>query len=222
MARPSTRTAILDSAEQLVRAVGLVRVTTKAVASAADCSEASIYYHFHDRADLLAEVVARRLGQLNTELAAMRLPEGSDTSTRLATLITAVAAAYSQLIALSSPLLADPEVLSRFRAVLEKHSLSLHGMQAILADHLEAEQQGGRLRSDVDPQTVALIIAGTCHEIALEGHLAGHNQDSNNRDFLTDSPDPGRPDPGSTHGSSTVGLAVHALGTTLSTMLEPS
>jgi AcrR family transcriptional regulator len=60
MARPSRRTVILDDTEDLARTVGLVRVTTKAVAAAAGCSEASIYYHFADRSDLLAEMVAGR------------------------------------------------------------------------------------------------------------------------------------------------------------------
>ncbi|HJY45205.1 MAG TPA: TetR/AcrR family transcriptional regulator [Propionibacteriaceae bacterium] len=172
MARLSTRTAILDATEELARTVGLVRVTTKAVASAAGCSEASIYYHFHDRADLLAEVVAGRMKQVNAELATMPLPEG-DTATRISALIKAVAAAYTNLIALSSPLLADPEVLGRLRAVMEQHSVSLHGMQAIVAERIGQEQQAGRVRSDVDPVMVALVIAGTCHEIALEGHLMG-------------------------------------------------
>jgi len=197
MARPSTRTAILDAAEDLAHTVGLVRVTTKAVASAAGCSEASIYYHFRDRADLLAEVVAGRLEQLSSELAALQMPKEGDTTARLTALIEAVAAAYSQLIGLSSPLLADPEVLGRFRAVLEEHSVSLHGMQATVADRISQEQQAGRLRSDVDPIMVALLIAGTCHEIALEDHLMGQGH----------------------HQSA--GSAVHSLSTTLSTLLEP-
>ncbi len=199
MARGSTRTAILDAAEELARTAGLVRVTTKAVASAAGCSEASIYYHFQDRADLLAEMVAGRMKQVNTQLATMPLPEG-DSATRLSALIKAVAEAYTNLIALSSPLLADPEVLSRLRAVIEKHSVSLHGMQAIVAERIASEQRAGRIRSDVDPVMVALVIAGTCHEIALEGHLMGQAHQ---------------------HMKS-AGATVHSLATTLSTLLEES
>jgi AcrR family transcriptional regulator len=197
VARPSTRTAILDAAEDLARTAGLVRVTTKAVATAAGCSEASIYYHFRDRADLLAEVVARRMKQLNTELATMPIPEEGDAATRLSALIKAVAEAYFQLIALSSPLLADPEVLGRLRATMEQHSVSLYGMQAIVAERISQEQQAGRLRGDVDPVAIALIIAGTCHEIALEGHLTGLG-----------------------HHHNRGGSAVHSLATTLSTLLE--
>ena len=197
MARGSTRTAILDAAEELARTTGLVKVTTKGVASAAGCSEASIYYHFADRADLLAEVVAGRMKQVNTDLATMPLPEG-DSATRLSALIQAVAHAYSNLIALSSPLLADPEVLSRLRAVMNKHSVSLHGMQAIVAERIRTEQQAGRVRNDVDPVMVALIIAGTCHEIALEGHLMGQAH---------------------SHLES-AGSTVHSLATALSTLLE--
>ena len=199
MARPSTRTAILDATEELARTMGLVRVTTKAVASAAGCSEASIYYHFQDRADLLAEVVAGRMKEVNTHLATMPLPEG-DAATRLSALIKAVAEAYTNLIALSSPLLADPEVLGRLRAVMEQHSVSLHGMQAIVAERISQEQRAGRVRGDVDPVMVALVIAGTCHELALEGHLMGQaHQHLKN-----------------------AGSIVHSLSSTLSTLLEES
>ena len=199
MARPNTRTAILDATEELARTVGLVRVTTKAVASAAGCSEASIYYHFQDRADLLAEVVAGRMKEVYIQLATMPLPEG-DPATRLSALIEAVAEAYTGLIGLSSPLLADPEVLGRLRAVMEQHSVSLHGMQAILAERIGQEQEAGRVRSDVDPVMVALVIAGSCHEIALEGHLMGQAHQ---------------------HLKS-AGSTVHSLATTLSTLLEES
>jgi AcrR family transcriptional regulator len=199
MARPSTRTAILDATEELARTVGLVRVTTKAVASAAGCSEASIYYHFQDRADLLAEVVAGRMEEVDNQLATMPLPEG-DSATRISALIEAVAEAYTSLIALSSPLLADPEVLDRLRAVLEKHSVSLHGMQAIVAERIGQEQAAGRVRNDVDPVMVALLIAGTCHEIALEGHLMGQAD----------------------HHLTSAGSTVHSLAATLSTLLEGS
>jgi AcrR family transcriptional regulator len=197
VARGSTRTAILDAAEMLARTAGLGRVTTKAVAGAAGCSEASIYYHFQDRADLLAEMVAGRMKQVYTELATMPLPEG-DSATRLSALIDAVAEAYTNLIALSSPLLADPDVLNRLRTVINQHSVSLHGMQAIVADRIGEEQQAGRIRSDVDSVMVALVIAGTCHEIALEGHLMGqaHSHLKN------------------------AGPTVRSLATTLSTLLE--
>ena len=197
MARPSTRAAILDATEELARTVGLVRVTTKAVANAAGCSEASIYYHFQDRADLLAEVVAGRMKEVYTQLATMPLPEG-DSATRLSALVTAVAEAYTDLIGLSSPLLADPEVLGRLRAVMEQQSVSLHGLQAIVAERISQEQRAGRVRSDVDPAMVALVIAGTCHEIALEGHLMGQ----------------------APQHLKSAGSTVHSLATTLSTLLE--
>src|SRR5687768_17793121 len=92
--------------------------------------------------------------QLNTELATMSIPEDGDAATRLSALIKAVAEAYFQLIALSSPLLADPEVLGRLRATMEQHSVSLHGMQAIVAERISQEQQAGRLRGRSEERRV--------------------------------------------------------------------
>jgi AcrR family transcriptional regulator len=151
----------------------MARVTTKQVAAEADCSEASIYYHFRDRTDLIAEVVAARTAELTTRLGDLPLsPQGSATE-RLAALTAAVAETFAELIGLSSPLFADPQVLERFRAVLVERSLSLHGIQATVAARLGEEQRQGRLREDVDVHTVALLIVGACHEVALEAHLMG-------------------------------------------------
>ena len=81
MARRDTRNVILEAAERVARRSGLARVTTKMVAAEAGCSEASIYYHFRDRTDLLAEVVASRTVQLNASMAKLPLKDGGSAAT---------------------------------------------------------------------------------------------------------------------------------------------
>jgi AcrR family transcriptional regulator len=163
----------MQAAEEVGRRVGLARVTTKEVAAAANCSEASIYYHFENRNDLLAELVARRFAELDEHVSGFQLSDGDRPVERLAALVTVVMEAFVELIGLSAPLFADPDVLAQFRLVLIKRSVSPHGIQATVASHLKEQQRDGNLRDDVNADVLALLIVGACHELALEAHLMG-------------------------------------------------
>jgi AcrR family transcriptional regulator len=185
----------MAAAEEVGRRVGLARVTTKEVAAAAECSEASIYYHFENRNDLLAELVARRFAELNDRMAGFQLTPGDPPAERLTELVTVVMEAFVELIGLSAPLFADPDVLGQFREVLIKRSISPHGIQATVASRLADQQRQGHLRDDVDTDVLALLLVGACHELALEAHLMG------------------------TAESSTPGAVAQEIGTTFATLL---
>lgn len=172
MARRDTRDAILKAAEDAGLRLGFGRVTTKEVARVAGCSEAAIYYHFKDRTDLLAEVVSRRFSDAEANLGDLEL-EGPTLSDRLATLSATLVRMFDGLIALSAPLVADPDILLRFRGVLEERGISPHAIQKAIASRLRREQTDGGMREDVDVHAVALMITGACHQIALERHLMG-------------------------------------------------
>src|SRR5947209_11774896 len=58
------REAILDAALQLLRERGIARVTSREVASTAGVSEASVFYHYKDRARLLRAVFEQGLRPL--------------------------------------------------------------------------------------------------------------------------------------------------------------
>ena len=173
MPRRDTRTVIMAAAEEVGRRVGLARVTTKEVAAVAECSEASIYYHFENRNDLLAELVARRFAELTERMAGFQPSANDPVTEQLNGLVTVVMEAFVELIGLSAPLFADPEVLGQFREVLIKRSISPHGIQVTVASRLGDLQRQRLLRDDVDVNVVALLIVGACHELALESHLMG-------------------------------------------------
>jgi hypothetical protein len=103
--------------------------------------------------------------------------------------------AFVELIRLSAPLFADPDVLGQFREVLIKRSISPHGIQATVASRLADQQRQGHLRDDVDTDVLALLLVGACHELALEAHLMG------------------------TAENSTPGAAALEIGTTFATLL---
>lgn len=166
---------MLTAAERIAAEHGVAAVTTKEVARVADCSQGSIYNHFRDRSDLLAQVVANRM--LATA-AAIAGHDGDGPATdrrhRLRQLVRAVADAYAQLIALSTSLVADPEVRRRFAAVLEERKASPECINEAVAGLLASAQTEGLLRGDVDAAAVAALLTGACHQAALHAHLAGH------------------------------------------------
>src|SRR5499427_3210198 len=60
----TTRDLILDAAASTIRTIGLGHSTTKQIASAAGLSEAALYRHFADKAELFLCVIGERLPQL--------------------------------------------------------------------------------------------------------------------------------------------------------------
>src|SRR5437660_9678895 len=71
------REAILAAALQLLRERGIARVTSREVASLAGVSEASVFYHYKDRAGLLRAVFEQGLQPLRSLAAGGGLP-GAD------------------------------------------------------------------------------------------------------------------------------------------------
>ena len=77
-ARPvTTRDAILDAAQQVMHTLGLANTTTREIASAAGLSEAALYKHFDDKADLFLCLLRERLPDLSAGSPRPAEPRGS-------------------------------------------------------------------------------------------------------------------------------------------------
>ena len=172
MPKRDVRAEILTAAERLAIERGFGGVTTKEVARAAGCSEGSIYNHFRDRSDLLAQVVAARVIAVSHNLGQTVATKPATRGELVAGLVGAVSGAYGQLIALSTSLVADPEVRARFNEVLEEHRAPESVNDAVAAV-ITTGQGDGLVRVDVDARAVALLFTGPCHQAALHAHLAG-------------------------------------------------
>ena len=171
MARRDVRTEIMAAAEQIALEHGFAGVTTKEVARVAGCSQGSIYNHFEDRTDLLAQVVANRMLSVTAELTSSGLGT-ADGGMTLHDLVHAVACAYEQLIALSTSLVADPEVRLRFHAVLEDRGTAPDSISDAVTVLITAGQRAELIRADVDAEMVALLVTGPCHQAALHAHVS--------------------------------------------------
>jgi AcrR family transcriptional regulator len=171
VARRDVRTEILAAAEHIAIEHGFGGVTTKEVARVAGCSQGSIYNHFQDRTDLLAQVVANRMLAVTAELRSSGLGS-ADGGMNLRELVHTVAGAYEQLIALSTSLVADPEVRLRFHAVLEDRGTAPDSITDVVTVLISASQTAELIRADVDAKMVALLVTGPCHQAALHAHVS--------------------------------------------------
>ena len=175
MTRRDVQAEILSAVEQIAAEHGFAGVTTKEVARVAGCSQGSIYNHFQDRSDLLAQLVASRVLAVAEELGRTGQSLDPGRGLPLGEIVRAVAGGYQQLIALSTSLVADPEVRARFNAVLEERGASPDTIDDAVTSLISSAQAHGSVRTDVDAGTVAFLITGTCHQAALHRHLAGHD-----------------------------------------------
>jgi AcrR family transcriptional regulator len=71
-----TRQRILEASERLMRTIGLARVTTKEIARAADCSEATLYKYFTSKEELFVAVLEERLPSLGSLIAELTAAAG--------------------------------------------------------------------------------------------------------------------------------------------------
>jgi AcrR family transcriptional regulator len=154
------REAILVAALELLRERGIARLTTKEIASLAGVSEASIFYHYGDRAGLLKAVFEEGVKPL------MALGEaglaGTDRRQVMLEAATALELFLDQALPVVTAAQSDAELRDALAAYMGEHRLGPHRGVATLAAYLADEQAAGRVRADVDPRAVALMLAGSC------------------------------------------------------------
>jgi AcrR family transcriptional regulator len=173
----ATRSRILEAAERVVRERGLARATTKEIARAAGCSEAALYKHYKDKADLVIAMIMTiisRPGALCRHLA--ELP-ASAAGQSLEEMLTALAACaigdYSQAMAMCSAMFAEPELLEQYRRRLIELGVGPRIPLRELADFLRAEQTAGRVNKTADPDAATALLLGACFYRAFLDSLLG-------------------------------------------------
>ncbi len=149
----------------MVRSQGYSRATTRAIAANAGVCEATIYRHFPDKVALFFAAVLERHTSVIEWMA--ELPERAGTgaiSENLAASLRNLAVLGNDLAPLEFAILSDPELARRRR---EWAGLP-PGPPTYLSEYLRAEQNLGRVRADVVPEQIALVLLAT-----LFGIVAG-------------------------------------------------
>ena len=169
------REAILQTTLGLISDLGVARLTTKEIARAGGFSEASIYYHFADKAALLEGVILDGVLAPFQEFAARFVERAPDRPLDEALLefTTALTAFWERILPLLSAVHSDADLRRRFRRRVNALDLGPHRGVRLVATLIAKHQDGGRIRRDVDPAAVAMLICSTCYLTGYQRHMLG-------------------------------------------------
>jgi AcrR family transcriptional regulator len=170
--RPSAggREAILAAALELLRERGIARVTSREVAALAGVSEASVFYHYKDRAGLLQAVFEQGLYPLR-ELAVSVGQSESDLHDVLTRYGTTLEEFLDQALPVMAAAQSDVALREAMASYMTEEDLGPHRGVAALGDYLASEQAAGRVRPGVDPRAAAMLFVGACYTRAAQRQM---------------------------------------------------
>ncbi|WP_211266972.1 TetR/AcrR family transcriptional regulator [Nonomuraea candida] len=164
-----TRDVILDAAARVLAEQGLANATTRQIAKAAGFTEAALYKHFTNKADLLVAVLRERSPGFAQLARALRGERG------LVADLTATALAAIDFYRAGFPMLAsmfaDPGTLAAHKEELRQQGAGPHKANEAVAAYLRGQQEAGRLRQDADVRAAAGLLLGACFQYAFLGHM---------------------------------------------------
>jgi AcrR family transcriptional regulator len=167
------REAILASALELLRERGIARLTAREVAGLAGVSEASVFYHYKDRAGLLQAVFERGVRPLQ-ELAEGGALSGADVHDVLTRFARTLEEFLDQAFPVMSAAQSDIALRDAMAAYMTDQDLGPHRGIKTVGDYLASEQAAGRVRGDVDPYAVAMLFVGACHTRSAQRQMPTH------------------------------------------------
>jgi AcrR family transcriptional regulator len=160
----ATRDKLLDATIHLVREVGYAQTTTRAIAQAAGVAEGTLYRHYPDKAGLFAAAISRQSAPITAW--ARDLPARAGTGTVAGTLIdclTRLATLRVDIVPFELAMITDPELARPATAARTPEP----GPPEFLAQYLHAEQRLGRIRADIDPVKIAVVLLATLFGLAV-------------------------------------------------------
>jgi len=173
-----TREQILDATASVIRSIGLGRATTKEIAQAAGLSEAALYRHFADKADLVVSVICERVPHMIATLHDVPERAGQRTvRTNLEDVGRTALQFYDSTIPVVAALFSEPDLLARYAEQLRRQMRGPQRPIELVASYVRAEQRLGRLKPRADADAVAQLLLGACAGRALIRRLVGQ-QDS--------------------------------------------
>lgn len=166
--RPPTgvREALLEAARAVLAESGAARLSTRAVARRAGVAEASVFYHFGDRAGLMLAVVGEHLPQVVELFFGERLRHG-DLRADLLRLFEGLEDFFLRTVPLIAAVQADSEVRDAFRERSREHDIGPHKAIEGAAAFLAARQQAGELPPEADLRAAAMLLVGAAYQRAF-------------------------------------------------------
>ena len=164
------REAIIAAALQVIRERGIAWLTAREVAGLAGVSEASVFYHYRDRAGLLKAVFAEGVAPLKA-LADGAVQAGSDPREVLTVYGRTLEGFLDQVLPVIAAAQSDTELRDVLAAYMAENDLGPHRGVAAIGAYFAGESAAGRARADVDPYALAMMFIGACHTRASQRQL---------------------------------------------------
>ena len=171
----TTRQALMDAALTVFVERGFARATTREIAHRAGLSEGTMYRHFADKYELFHQVFFALLLDAGEEL--RRLPGLAGQNTvrdNLEYLFVTAGRMQGALSSLMASTWADPDLGRNFESYVRgKPSPDFERPQpvAMVAKYIQAEQELGRIRPDVDATEAAAVIVSVPFAAGMERAL---------------------------------------------------
>jgi AcrR family transcriptional regulator len=162
-----TRAKLIEATLAVVAEVGYARASTRAIADAAGVAEGALYRHFPDKASLFFAAALAASPTVVEWVDALPARAGTETvEANLAAALERLATLQERVLPLEIAIRSDPELAAQRQALIASQG-PLPGPPRAIAEYLAVEQRLGRVRSDVDPEEVALIILAMLFGLAI-------------------------------------------------------
>jgi AcrR family transcriptional regulator len=171
-----TREDILGAAARIMRTEGYARATTKEIARAAGYSEAALYKHFQDKAEIFLRVLEEQMPGLAALLAHLDRRAGTgDLRGNLEEVVVTAVRFYTETFPIAASLYSSRALLAAHRDRLRELGRGPRIPEELLARYLVAEQRLGRLAPAADPPAMAQLLLGACFQQAFLADFAGES-----------------------------------------------
>ncbi|HEX5591276.1 MAG TPA: helix-turn-helix domain-containing protein [Candidatus Limnocylindrales bacterium] len=173
-----TRAKLIEATLAVVAEAGYAHASTRAIATAAGVSEGTIYRHFPDKASLFFAAALEPSASVLDGLAGLPALAGKRTvADNLAGVLARLAELQERVIPLEIAVLSDPELAAQRRSAAAAAGNMLAGPPQAIAVYLRAEQRLGRIRPDLDPTEVAVLLLATLFGLAVTANMTGTTVD---------------------------------------------
>lgn len=173
-----TRAKLIEATLAVVAEAGYAHASTRAIATAAGVSEGTIYRHFPDKASLFFAAALEPNASVLDGLAGLPALAGQRTvADNLAKVLARLAELQERVIPLEIAVLSDPELAAQRRSAAVAAGDILVGPPQAIAVYLREEQRLGRIRPELDPAEVAILLLATLFGLAVTANMTGQTVD---------------------------------------------
>lgn len=164
----ATRARLIGATLDVVREQGYAHTTVRAIATAAGVAEGTLYRHFPDKAALFFAAVVERHAPIMEWVAELPARAGQGTvQGNLTECLRRLSVLQADVVPLELAILADPELARQRASAVPSPGEPLPGPPGHLAAYLAAEQELGRVRPDVDPSILAVVVLSSLLGLVL-------------------------------------------------------